>query len=386
MKYVIIGYGAAADAAATLLSKKAPNDEIIIFTDERIPFYYRPGLIDFIAGKSTEEKLIVHNEDWFKNTNIKIQLNTRVEKIDTENQTVTIEDGTKVPYDKLLLACGSKSRIPKIKNLENCTRVFKLKNIDDATAIVELATKSQKVIILGGGILGIETAAGLSARGLKTVVADISDRVLARQLDADGSIVIREMLAKKGIQFITGVAAEEITENEGKLTVKFNTGAQESADLCIISAGVIPENPILKGTEIKTDYGVIVDDHMETNIKNVYAAGDIAKHNGKLYGIWLPSKEQGEIAAYNMVGEVKKYTGTISNYNLKVAGIALSTIGTLNGTEHTIKRTADVYQKLFCDGKKIVGAILLGDNSKARQISAAIKARQSKSEIEAILR
>ncbi len=380
MKYIIIGSGAAGSTAAETIRKIDGESSIEIFTKEPYPFYYRPRIIDYITGKVDINKLIMHDMQWHEQKNIKLHLDTEITQIDPENKVIHTEKQS-YSYDKLLIACGAKSRIPAIDNIKDVKNCFTLQTIADADRIIECSKKSKTVLILGGGLLGIETANSLADRGLQTEIVDISDRILPRQLDMEGSLLLQTMLESKHISFILNDSARSVSESEGSCIVKFNSTSDRSYDMMILSAGVIPNLDQTKNLPIEQNKGIIVNSKMETSIENIFAAGDVAEYNNHIYGIWMPSREQGEIAGVNMAGGQKDFTGFIPAHKLKVAGIDLSSRGTLEGEATLIHKTQNEYFKIFTSGGKLSGAIMLGKYTGEEKLAAAIKEGKKPEEV-----
>ncbi len=383
-KYVIIGNGVAGDSAAGIIKQKDPGGEVTIFTFENYPFYYRPRLIEYVAGKATLEKITLHNYEWYKSQDINLRMSTRVSSVDAQKQTVIDENGTVTPYDRLLLAYGAKCFIPPIKGVDTLKNCFSLKNVKDADNIAACAKKSKKAIIIGGGILGIEVAHAIAQLGCEVIVIDQSAKVLSRQLDEGGSKLLEKMLNDKKINFLLNENTESMEQTEEGIKISLRSGKTLLTDMAVISAGVRPTFELAGSAGIKTNMGIIADNHMQTSVKNIYTAGDVCEHNGRLYGLWMPSKEQGEAAGANMAGEAFEYTGSMPSHKLKVAGIDLVSMGNITGRDTSneiVKKDSGVYKKAFIENGKIVGSIMVGDISGDAQITKAIKTGASFNDI-----
>jgi len=251
------------------------------------------------------------------------------------------------------------------------TGVFTLRSIVDALTIKEYAKKTRKTIVIGGGLLGLEFAASLRKLGQQVEVVEIFPRLLPMQLDQDGATVLKERIAALGIDFQLDVKTEEILGKEAVSGVSLDNGKELSGDLVLFSAGVRSNIGLAVGSGIKVNKGVVVDQHLQTSVNDVYASGDIAEFEGKVYGIIPAAEEQARIAAMNMLGKEQVYKGTIPSNTLKIVGIDLTSMGLVIPEEpryEEIKKIdgeKGVYKKIVLDHGKIVGAIFLGDTKGA---------------------
>jgi nitrite reductase (NADH) large subunit len=246
----------------------------------------------------------------------------------------------------------------------------------DVLAIREHAQKTRKAIVIGGGVLGLEFAASLRKLGLQVGVVEIFPRLLPRQLDHDGAGVLKDRIASLGIDIYLGSKTEEILGSKTVSGIRLDTGKELTGNLVLISAGVRSNIDLAASSGIHVKRGVIVDHRLQTNVPDVYAAGDTAEFEGRTYGIIPAAMEQAKIAAWNMVTKNQQvYTGTIPSNTLKIVGIDLASLGLVNPEDpryveiQKIDKEKGVYKKIVLENGKIVGAILLG----ARKGVTAIK-------------
>jgi len=307
------------------------------------------------------------SEEWYEKKGINVQLNKKALSIDTERKELLLEDGSRVNYDKLLLANGGHSFVPLIKGVEK-TGVFTLRSIRDALSIKEFTEKTKKVIIIGGGLLGLEFASSLKKLGQQVEVVEMFPRLLPRQLDSDGATILKNRIASRGINIVLGAKTIELLGRETVSGILLDSGEELSGDLVLISAGMRSNTGLALEAEIKVNRGIIVDGHLRTSADDMYAVGDVAEFEGIVYGIIPAALEQASIAAANILGmEHNVYTGTIPSNTLKIVDVELTSMGLVNAEEpkyEEIKKTdkkKGVYKKLVLDKGKIVGAILLGD-------------------------
>jgi len=364
---VIVGNGVAGVTAARIIKEKNPEARVSIYTDESHHYYPRPRLYDVLSGGAKPREIYMFSEKWYEKRGIKVHLNKKAISINIDKKKLLLEDQSRVSYDKLLLANGGHSFIPPIKGVEK-TGVFTLRSIRDALTIREFTKKSKKAIVIGGGLLGLEFAASLRKLGQQVEVVEIFPRLLPRQLDQDGAAILKNRIASRGIDIVLGVKTVEILGRETILGILLDSGEMISGDLVLISAGMRSNAELALEAGIKVNRGVVVDSYLRSSADDVYAVGDVAEFEGKVYGIIPAALEQASIAATNMQGEEQKvYTGTIPSNTLDIVGIDLTSMGIINPEEtkyEEIKNVDDekgVYKKLVLDQGKIVGAILLGD-------------------------
>ena len=367
LNVVIVGNGVAGVTAARIIKEKNPETRVSIYTDESYHYYPRPRLYEVLSGEAKPREVYMFSEEWYEKKGINVQLNKKALSIDTERKELLLEDGSRVNYDKLLLANGGHSFVPLIKGVEK-TGVFTLRSIRDALSIKEFTEKTKKVIIIGGGLLGLEFASSLKKLGQQVEVVEMFPRLLPRQLDSDGATILKNRIASRGINIVLGAKTIELLGRETVSGILLDSGEELSGDLVLISAGMRSNTGLALEAEIKVNRGIIVDGHLRTSADDMYAVGDVAEFEGIVYGIIPAALEQASIAAANILGmEHNVYTGTIPSNTLKIVDVELTSMGLVNAEEpkyEEIKKTdkkKGVYKKLVLDKGKIVGAILLGD-------------------------
>ncbi len=378
-KYLIIGNGVAGTTAAETIRRHDNAGNIIIITDESFPFYSRLRLNEYIEGKINEEKLIIKNEKWYLDHNINLMLDTRIVDADLKNKTVLTRDGKNISYDSLLVATGSHSFVPPIKGSEK-KGVFTLRNIKDAQNIIKYAENADDIIIIGGGLLGIEVGYALLKSGKKVLIVEFFPRLLPRQLDDDGAKRLRIIMEDMGFSFRLGAKTEEIAGKDRVERILLEKGETLPAKTVIVSAGVRPNLELAESLQVHCDKGIVVDDHMKTDSADIYAAGDVAEFESRLFGIWPAAMDQGKAAGANMAGADMTYKGTVISNTLKVAGIDLASAGDIdveNKLESKVFADNQVYKKLVFDNNKIVGCIMLGDKTGFNKITRTISEKKN---------
>jgi nitrite reductase (NADH) large subunit len=364
---VIVGSGVAGVTAARVVRENDPEAKISIYTDENHLYYPRPRLYEILSGEAKPQEIYMFSEQWYEKRHIKIHLNKKVLGIETAKKELLLGDQAKAKYDKLLLANGAHPFMPPIRGAEK-TGVFSLRSIEDALAIKEYAKKTRHAIIIGGGLLGLEFAASLRKLGQRVEVVEIFPRLLPRQLDQDGATILKDRIETRGINIVLGVKTEEILGKKTVSGILVDNGEELSGNLVLVSAGVRSNIDLAVNAGIKVEKGVVVDEHMQTSVNDVYAAGDVAEFRGGVYGIIPAALEQANIAAINMLEKEKQvYKGTIPSNTLKIVGIDLTSMGLVNpeGPQYEevkkIDKRKGIYKKIVLEKGKIVGAIILGD-------------------------
>jgi nitrite reductase (NADH) large subunit len=366
MRLVIVGNGVAGINTVLTVSKNRPDADITVYSEERYLYYPRPKLWDFLSGKISLEQLYFYPQSWYDERGIKVHLGRSVKEIKPGDKTVTLDNGQSAPYDCLLLATGSLASVPPIENVK-CPGVFTLRSVDDALAIRKYAGGARAAVVIGGGLLGLESARGLKDLGLEVTVVEFFPWLLPKQLDQQGAVVLNKKFEGMGIQVVTGAASQAI-EGDGRATgVLLKDGRHLPGELVLISTGVRCHTALAVAAGLKVNRGVIVDEHLRTDGPDIYAVGDVAEFDGRSYGIIPAAIEQARIAGANIAGQVNEaYRGTVPSNTLKVVGVDLTTVGTFNAPNESYQehRFLDpdkgIYRKFVVNENRIVGAILLG--------------------------
>ena len=373
--YLIIGNGAAGTSAAEAIRQQDPKGGITILSEEDIPFYYRIRLNDFIAGDVGEDKLIAKKEAWYQEQRIDLRLNTRITGLDAAGKRLTTETGETLTFDRLLLATGSHSFLPPIEGIGQ-QGVFALRHIKDARAILAQAKKSEEVILIGGGLLGLEAGNALRKLGKKVTVVEFFPRLLPRQLDAKGATRLQKLMEKMGFSFRLSAITKTITGSNGRADgIVLEGGDTLPGQMVIVSAGVRPNLELAKSSGLDCDKGVKVNDRLETSATGIYAAGDLAEHQGVVSGIWPAAMQQGKVAGANMAGGEVQYNGTTMSNILKVAGIDVAAAGNIDAEgryESQVVTSGSVYKKLVIENNRLIGCIMVGDTKNFNTITRYI--------------
>jgi nitrite reductase (NADH) large subunit len=390
MKIVIIGFSLAGYTASRYILMNAPKTEMEIFDEDNYPYYPRPSLYEVLSGESPLDKILLHPAKWYEDRGIKLHLGVSVKSIKVEDKEIILGSGESVSYDKLLLANGARPSIPPLKGTDK-KGVFSIRTIDDVLSIKEYVKGKKDAIVIGGGLLGLEASESLGRLGLRTTVLEFAPWLLPRQIDTEGSDVLINEFEKRGVKTRCGTQTEEITGDDKVTGVKVKGGYTIPAQLVVFATGIRSNIELPKEAGINVNKGVVVDDHLRTNIEDIYAAGDVAEHKGRVYGIIPATTEQAQTAAANMIGKETVYNGTVASNTLKIEDIDLTSIGIVNpeGNEYEQIRYADAdkctYKKIVLKDGKIVGAVLIGDRKIVKPmtdiISKGINVEDVKQEI-----
>ena len=383
-RILVVGNNVAGTTLAKTVRDADAEAEIHIFTDEPVPYYARPKLIDFIAGTVDDDKILFHPMDWYKKNSLQLHLDSKVDKVDAIGRRIFVEGGW-LEYDKLVLANGSKAFMPPFKGLPK-DNVFTLRTLQDAMRIRVGAAKAKDAVVIGGGLLGLETARALATGfpGIKVTILEYAEHLLMRQLDHEGAEILQRAIHELGTEVVTNAKTEELLGDDVATEVKLKDGRTVKCDMVIVSAGARADLSLARGAGLQINRGVVVDGSLKTSNPDIFAIGDVAEFEGKVWGMIPPALEQARIAAKKMLGlDGLDYTGTVPSNTLKVMGIDLTSIGKVRsehdppeeGFEEIRAVSADgkVYKKFVVKDGRMIGAILLGSKKEAAKVIRIIK-------------
>lgn len=385
---VIVGNNAAGTAACEAIRKRSVDASIILISSENELGYYRPMLSDYISASHNEKRFYLHDMTWYTENYIQLRLGTTIDRIKPENKSLITSTGETIFYDKLILANGSRNIIPPITDA-HMKGVFTLKTKADADAIIEYASTAQKLAVIGGGILGLEAAWELKNLGLEVTVIEVMDRLLPRQLDSEASKIFERGVVQCGVNMIKSVKVSSILGNEKVSGIQLIDGSIVDCDMVIISAGVSPNRELGVLAGLKANRGIIVDEHMRTNVEDIYCAGDVAEFRGVSYGLWSVAVEQGKVAGANAVGDDLTYNPSLPSTVFNGMEQQVFSIGDVStfetrGYDAVVEydRQTENYKKLYFDKDHIyVGGILMGDTKKSLAMIRGIDKRIHKEEM-----
>ena len=371
MKLVVIGNGMAGMRVVEELLKISPDlYDITVFGDEPYPNYNRIMLSPVLANEQTIDDIILNTREWYAENNIALHTEARINKIDRVKRIVTAENGETAEYDRLLIATGSKPFMPPIPG-NGLDGVLGYRDIKDTNDMIAAAKKYKHAVVIGGGLLGLEAANGLSIQGMDVTVIHRNEWLLEKQLDKTAGIMLQKSLEAKGLKFHLNTNTETLVGNdEGRVTsIKFKEGFELPADLVVFGVGIRPNYALAESAGIHCDRGIVVNDTMQTFDPRVYSVGECVNHRGISYGLVAPLFEMAKVCATHLANfGIGSYKGSVTSTKLKVTGIDLFSAGDFSGgddTEEIVLHDAigGVYKKLVIQDDKIIGAVLYGDTA-----------------------
>lgn len=378
-RVVIIGAGIAGVSAAEAARKANPEAEITLLGREPGLPYYRMNLTRYLAGEIGPDSLDLHPAAWYTDQRIDLHQGAEIASLDMQAQQVILAGGSRLPYDRLVLATGANPFVPPFPgvNLQNVTTQ---RTRTDADFILETARRGGECVCIGGGLLGLETAAALARQGMQVTVLEDQGWLLPRQLNARAGSLLAAAVERMGITLRTRARVQAIEGGTAVRSVLLADGAELKADLVVVSTGVRASKDLALAAGLQVKNGVLVDDAMRTSNPAVYAAGDTAEHQGTLYGIWAPAQAQGAVAGSNAALDAEppqRFAAIPRSSVLKVLGVDVFSAGKV-----TPESPADLLVEGGADGQyacfllqagRLAGAILLGDASLAAKVKKAVE-------------
>ncbi|MDR1511637.1 MAG: FAD-dependent oxidoreductase [Endomicrobium sp.] len=376
-KYLIIGNGAAGVNAAVAIRANDKTSSIKIISDEEFNFYGRPLISYYLSGQVKPENIYYRNEEFYKSKNIKVLLDTKAKKIDTVKKEVLTSLGERISYDKLLIATGSSPFIPLIKNLDfnRQKNVFTFLTYKDSIRLKEKITGNSKVVIAGAGLVGLKASEGLFGQVASITVVDLADRVMASVLDKSEADIIQEHIEQKFINFKLQMSICEVQGKSSVSEVTLSNGETFDCDILVVAVGVRPNVVLAKEAGINTLRGIVVDEYMQTSIKDVYAAGDcvesldlFSSENNRVFALWPNASNQGEIAGFNMTGAKIKAPKIFAMNSISFFGLQLISAGVISDSRSSgvfVDSTKNKLHKLNIFNDNLIGFVLINDNQRA---------------------
>lgn len=368
-RLVVLGNGMAAGRVLEELFKRAPDRyEVTIFGAEPRVNYDRIMLSPVLAGEKTFEDIIVHDDDWYAQHNIDLRKAEPVVAIDRAARTVRTVAGATQPYDKLIVATGSRPILIPVPGAE-LPGVVTFRDLDDVDAMLAAAAKGGRAVVIGGGLLGLEAAAGLALKGMTTSVIHLMPTLMERQLDPSAAYLLQRAIEKRGIEILTGANTSAILGSEKVEGVRLEDGRTLPADLVVMAVGIRPNTVLAKEAGLEVKRGLVVDDFLRTSDENIFAVGECVEHRGQCYGLVAPLYEMAKTLAATLAGdETQGYAGSVMSTKLKVTGVDLFSAGDFSegdDKDEIVLRdpSRGVYKRVVLRNDRIVGAVLYGDTA-----------------------
>ena len=366
-RLVVVGNGMAAGRAMEELFTAAPGRyDVTVFGAEPRVNYNRIMLSPVLSGEASYETILIHDEAWYERHGVTLHRGVAIVAMDRKAKTVTAQDGQVARYDRLLLATGSSPFVPPIPGADlPGVRVYR--DLDDVLHMQEAARRGGKAVVIGGGLLGLEAAAGLAMRGMDVTVVHLMPTLMERQLDPEAGALLQAAIERRGIRVRCYASTAAILGTDRVTGVRLADGDEIPADLVVMAVGIRPNLALAKAAGLEVKRGVLVDDGLRTSDPNILAVGECVEHRGQCYGLVAPLYEMAKIVAARLAGDATAaYSGSVTATKLKVTGISLFSAGDFaagEDREDMVLRdpVANQYRRLVLRDGRLIGAALYGD-------------------------
>lgn len=377
-KLVVIGNGMAGISTVEQILKLTSRYDITVFGTEPYPNYNRIMLSYVLEGSKTIDDIVLNDLHWYEDNGITLHTGTTVSRIDADTREVVTNEGTRVPYDKVIIATGSSSFILPVPGHDK-EGVVGFRDIADCNMMLEAAKQYKKAAVIGGGLLGLEAAKGLVQLGMDVTVVHLMQDLMERQLDPQASAMLKAELERQGIRFKMGAQTAELIGGERVEGLRFADDTVLDADFVVMAVGIKPNTLVARESGMEVNRGIVVDDYMQTSLEGVYSVGECTEHRGVCYGLVAPLFEQGMILAKHICGvETAPYEGSVVSTKLKISGVDVFSTGEfLDSPDHTVISHKDdwkrTYKKILLRDNIMVGAVLFGDVTDSAELQKLIK-------------
>lgn len=368
-KLVVVGNGMAGMRTLEELLKRAPDKyEIVVYGAEPRVNYNRIMLSPLLAGEKSYEDIILNDWGWYQDNNITLHAGDPIISVHPQSKTLVAQSGSTEKYDKLLLATGSDPIIIPVPG-HKLDGVISFRDVTDVERMTETAKHKKNAVVIGGGLLGLEAAYGLSTLGMKVTVLHLAPHLMERQLDTAAGHLLKKELGSRGIDIVTGADTSEVIGDKTVEAVKLKDGQSFAADLVVMAVGIRPNISLAKSGGVACGRGVLVDDNMVTSDDDIYAIGECVEHRGTCYGLVAPIWDMAKALAEKLAAtEADGFQGSMLSTKLKVTGVDLFSAGAFEGddeTEDIVFRDASrgVYKRIVLRDNKVDGMVLYGDTA-----------------------
>ena len=377
-RLLVVGGGMAGLAAVEAVMEHDPSafDVTIVGAEPQLP-YNRVRLSHALAGDLATPALLLRNADWYDARGIALRHGVAVERLGLREREVELAGGERLGWDRLVLATGSQPALPPIAGLHR-SGVHAFRTLSDAQAITAAAARGGRAVVVGGGLLGLEAARGLQARGVRVTIVHLADRLMEQQLDTLGAGLLERRIRELGIDVLLNARTEEIAGNGSAEGVRLAGGQELDAGLVVVATGVRPDVRLARAAGLEVGRGVVVDDELRASHPGVWAVGECAEHRETVYGLWPPVRRQARVAGAAIAGRPAAFHGAVPATTLKVMGVDLFCAGRAEarpGEEEVLAldSRSGRYRKLILAGDRLAGAVLLGDLGEAPALHDVIE-------------
>jgi nitrite reductase (NADH) large subunit len=366
---IVIGNGMAAARLVEELSKRALGRyAIAVIGEEPRLAYNRVLLSALLADEIALPDIELKPARWWRDRGITLRYGVRATAIDAKARSVTLADGTRLRFSKLVLATGSWPTRLEVPGMD-LPGVFSFRDVEDVATIAR--AESARVVVIGGGLLGLEAAYGLARARATVTVVHLMDRLMERQLDKDAALMLKRTVEARGMAVRLEAQTARVIGERRVEGVELTDGTVIPADAVVVAVGVRPNAELARAAGLRVNRGVVVDDHLETSVAGIHAIGECAEHRGACYGLVEPGYEQAQVLARRLAGSEARYDGSVLATNLKVTGVNVFSAGDFlgadAGTDAIVLRDpgAGVYKKLVLAQDRLIGGVLFGDTADA---------------------
>ncbi len=367
---VVIGNGMAAARLVEDLAKRSLGRyAVAVIGDEPQLAYNRVLLSSVLAGDVASHDIELKSAAWWRDRGVTVTYGCAATAIDVAKRNVKLANATEVAFSKLVLATGSNALRLNVPGCE-LKGVHTFRDSRDVRNLLDLAAEKKRVVVIGGGLLGLEAAYGLAKAGARVTVLHLMDRLMERQLDAAAAALLKRLVEAKGVEIVLGASTDRISGDSCVEHVELADGRVIDADAVVFAAGIRPNASLASEAGIAVNRGVLVDDQLRTSVKDIYALGECAEHRGTCYGLVEPAYEQARVLAGHLAGKSPQYSGSVLSTNLKVSGVNVFSAGDFLGGEGTDSivfndQKFGTYKKLVIANGALTGAVLVGDTRDA---------------------
>jgi nitrite reductase (NADH) large subunit len=379
---VIVGNGMAAARLVDELAKVALGRyAVAVIGDEPRLAYNRVLLSSVLAGETASHEIELKPANWWRDRGVTLKYGCTVGEVDVGRRELKIANEESVHFSKLVLATGSNPLRLSVPGVE-LTGVHTFRDSRDVDLLLTLAAGKKRVVVVGGGLLGLEAAYGLAKAGAPVTLLHLMDRLMERQLDASAGALLKSLVEKKGIKVLLNASTSRILGENRVEGVELNDGQRIDADAVILAAGIRPNIGLAKEAGIAVNRGIIVNDQLQTGSDGIFALGECAEHRGICYGLVEPAYEQAKVLAQHLAGRTAAYGGSVTATNLKVSGVGVFSAGEFLGNDRSEAVVLSdfrrgIYKKLVIEDGRLTGAVLVGDTADALWYLGLIRNREN---------
>ncbi|HEX7203680.1 MAG TPA: FAD-dependent oxidoreductase [Xanthobacteraceae bacterium] len=380
---IVIGNGMAAARFVDELAQRALGRyAVAVIGEEPRLAYNRVLLSALLADEVDFDDIELKPARWWRDRGVTLRYGERATQVDAAARNVTLAGGTQLAFSKLVFATGSQPIKPDIPGMD-LPGVLTFRDVDDVNAIAATKAAGARVVVIGGGLLGLEAAYGLAKAGARVTLLHLMDRLMERQLDQRAALMLKRAVEAKGIAVRLQAQTARIAGSGGVEAVELRDGTTIAADTVVVAVGIRANIGLARAAGLEVGRGIVVNDHLETSTAGVHAIGECAEHRGCCYGLVEPAYEQAQLLARRLAGERASYPGSVLATNLKVSGVNVFSAGDFLAATDEAEEivfsdpAVGIYKKLIIAHDRLVGAVLFGDTAEGLWYLDLIRAGSS---------